>query len=197
MTGRRGRHLKTRAATTGGTAQHHDLYRDVTDAIASLPAYFRTETRISGIMATDLHTLNTVLGASIEEQVVSTLNQMRTTWDPRDRYALYRFVRQAQTFPDVLLRRASDDDVLLGMELKGWYLLAKERAEPTLPSHRGRLRRARSDRRRPLGPGQRDPRFADRIRAVRHAREGGGQASQPSLAACQKDRLGHGHPCTR
>ena len=120
-----------RSATTSEGDQHRDLYRDVRDAIASLPTYFRTETRISGILATDLHTLNTVLGATIEEQVISTLNQIRSTWDPNGQYALYRFVRQAQTFPDVLLRRASDNDILLGIELKGWYLLAKER-EPSL-----------------------------------------------------------------
>ena len=107
------------------------LYGNVREAIASLPLYFRTETHIAGIMATDLHTLNTVLGATIEEQVVRTLNQARNTWDSEDEYALYSFVRQAQTFPDVLLRRSSDGDVLLGIELKGWYLLAKER-EPSL-----------------------------------------------------------------
>ena len=107
------------------------LYGNVREAIASLPLYFRTETHIAGIMATDLHTLNTVLGATLEEQVVRTLNQVRNTWDPDDQYALYSFVRQAQTFPDVLLRRASDGHVLLGIELKGWYLLAKER-EPSL-----------------------------------------------------------------
>lgn len=45
--------------------------------------------------------------------------------------ALYSFVRQAQTFPDVLLRGTAAGDVLLGIELKGWYLLAKE-AEPSL-----------------------------------------------------------------
>lgn len=106
------------------------LYQAVKEAIASLPIYFRTETRISGIMATDLHTLNTVLGATIEEQVVRTLNMIRNVWDPDEKYALYSFVRQAQTFPDVLLRRA-DGDILLGIELKGWYLLAKE-AEPSL-----------------------------------------------------------------
>ena len=39
-------------------------------------------------------------------------------------------MRQSQTFPDVLLRRASDGDILLGLELKGWYLLAKE-GEPS------------------------------------------------------------------
>jgi hypothetical protein len=110
---------------------HYQLYKDVRDAISSLPIYFRTETHISGIMATDLHTLNSVLGATIEEQVVRTLNLIRNTWDADENYALYTFVRQAQTFPDVLLRRTSTDEILLGIELKGWYLLAKE-AEPSL-----------------------------------------------------------------
>jgi hypothetical protein len=111
--------------------EHYQLYKDVREAISSLPIYFRTETHISGIMATDLHTLNTVLGATIEEQVVRTLNLIRNTWDPNENYALYSFVRQAQTFPDVLLRKTSTDEILLGIELKGWYLLAKE-AEPSL-----------------------------------------------------------------
>lgn len=115
----------------GSDDEHYQLYKDVREAIASLPIYFRTETHISGIMATDLHTLNTVLGATIEEQVVRTLNLIRNAWDPDEKYALYSFVRQAQTFPDVLLRKASTDEILLGIELKGWYLLAKE-AEPSL-----------------------------------------------------------------
>ena len=110
---------------------HSRLYGNVREAVASLPLYFRTETHIEGVVATDLHTLHTVLGATIEEQVVQTLNLARNTWDPEDEYALYSFVRQAQTFPDVLLRRSSDGNVLLGIELKGWYLLAKER-EPSL-----------------------------------------------------------------
>ena len=111
--------------------EHFRLYKDVRETIACLPIYFRTETHISGIMATDLHTLNTVLGATIEEQVVRTLNLTRNTWDPDEKYALYSFVRQAQTFPDVLLRKTSSGEILLGIELKGWYLLAKE-AEPSL-----------------------------------------------------------------
>ena len=112
-----------------GSWKHSRLYNDVREALMSLPIYFRTETHISGVMATDLHTLNAVLGATIEEQVVRTLNLVRRTWDPEENYALYSFVRQAQTFPDVLLRKGSDGEVLLGIELKGWYLLAKE-AEP-------------------------------------------------------------------
>lgn len=111
--------------------EHYRLYKDVHEAISSLPIHFRTETHIAGIMATDLHTLNSVLGATIEEQVVCTLNLIRNTWDPDEKYALYSFVRQAQTFPDVLLRKTSSDEILLGIELKGWYLLAKE-AEPSL-----------------------------------------------------------------
>jgi hypothetical protein len=42
-------------------------------------------------------------------------------------------VRQSQTFPDVLLRRAGPGDgpeVVMGIELKGWYVLAKEK-EPS------------------------------------------------------------------
>jgi hypothetical protein len=111
--------------------EHYQLYKSIREAIATLPVYFRTETHIAGIMATDLHTLNAVLGATIEEQVVRTLNLIRTVWDPDGRYALYSFVRTPQTFPDVRLKRASGDEILLGIELKGWYLLAKE-AEPSL-----------------------------------------------------------------
>ncbi len=111
--------------------EHAALYKSVREAIATIPVYFRTETHIAGVMATDLHTLNTVLGATIEEQVVRTLNLIRTTWDPEGRYALYSFVRQPQTFPDVRLRKATGDDTIMGLELKGWYLLAKE-AEPSL-----------------------------------------------------------------
>ena len=110
--------------------EHFELYQNVRSAIATPPAYFRTETRISGINVTDLQTLNTALGATIEEQVVTTLNAIRHVWDPDERYSLYSFVRQSQTFPDVLLKRAADNDTLLGIELKGWYLLAKE-GEPS------------------------------------------------------------------
>jgi hypothetical protein len=112
--------------------EHFPLYKSVREAIGTLPVYFRTETHIAGIMATDLHTLNTVLGATIEEQVVRTLNLIRgTTWDADGKYALYSFVRMPQTFPDVRLRKVSGDEVLMGIELKGWYLLAKE-GEPSL-----------------------------------------------------------------
>lgn len=114
--------------------EHYHLYARVKDALYSLPLYFKTETVISGITATDIFTLNATLGATIEEQVVQTLNGMRPIWDPDEKYRNFGFIRQAQTFPDVLLRRASgvlsEKDIILGLELKGWYLLAKE-GEPS------------------------------------------------------------------
>lgn len=114
---------------------HAALHSRVQEALLSLPFYFRTETFIEGIVATDIFTLNSALGATIENQVVATLNAMRAVWDPEERYSLYSFVRQSQTFPDVLLRRADtggdpEHGILFGIELKGWYLLAKE-GEPS------------------------------------------------------------------
>lgn len=113
--------------------EHAQLHKGVVEALAALPTYFRTETFISGIPATDLHALHGVLGVAIEEQVVATLNTMRGTWDPDGKYALYSFVRQPQTFPDVLLQRppsaaeASEQPLtIMGIELKGWYMLAAE-----------------------------------------------------------------------
>jgi hypothetical protein len=107
--------------------KHYSLWQKLREAVLALPGYFRTSTNVEGLLAADIFTLNAALGATIEEQVVATLNQMRTVWDPAKEYQSYVFVRQAQTFPDVLLqRRRNGKDILVGIELKGWYLLAKE-----------------------------------------------------------------------
>lgn len=114
--------------------EHYDLYRRVIDALYALPALFETSLRIAGVRATDLHTLNTALGASIEQSVVDNLNALRKIWDPDDQYRLYSFVRQAQTFPDVLLQSEAPSgarqNIILGIELKGWFALSKE-GEPS------------------------------------------------------------------
>ncbi len=93
-----------------------------------LPGFFKFGTRIEGIDATDLFSLNSVLGTSIEVQVVHTLNKMRSIWDPDEEWVGYRFERQSQTFPDVRLvrRGTSEPEIAMGIELKGWYLLSKE-----------------------------------------------------------------------
>lgn len=113
--------------------EHRSLWNGVRAALAALPAYFHSDTFIEGISATDIFTLNSALGATIENQVVDTLNQIRNVWDEGDKYRTYAFVRQPQSFPDVVLKNLADPLArpLLGIELKGWYLLAKE-AEPSL-----------------------------------------------------------------
>ena len=109
--------------------QHYDLWRRVRNAIFACPDRFSTLTQIEGLMATDIFTLNTTLAATIEESVVKTLNDLRSVWDPEGDYEAYSFERQPQTFPDVVLReRDNGDNIILGIELKGWYLLAKEEA---------------------------------------------------------------------
>lgn len=40
------------------------------------------------------------------------------------------FKRQAQTFPDVVLASSGKSEIVLGIELKSWYVLAKE-GEPS------------------------------------------------------------------
>jgi hypothetical protein len=109
------------------------LYKRVTDAIYSIPIYFSTETNISGIMVADIFTLNTALSATIEDQVVATLNRMREIWDPDNKYPQYSFIRRSQSFPDVVFASNTPSDeekIIMGIELKGWYVLAKE-GEPS------------------------------------------------------------------
>ncbi|SHG13708.1 hypothetical protein SAMN05443575_1476 [Jatrophihabitans endophyticus] len=104
------------------------LYDGVHAALAALPVYFDFDNPIAGIDATDLHNLNTLMGAAIEVQVVETLNGIRSVWDPNRTWAEYSFVRSSQAFPDVRLARRTPQgfEVIFGIELKGWFLLAKE-----------------------------------------------------------------------
>jgi hypothetical protein len=67
--------------------------------------------------------------------VVDSLNDVRELWDPTGEYKLYSFIRQAQVFPDVRLETTAPDvpdadKILMGIELKGWFVLAKE-GEPS------------------------------------------------------------------
>lgn len=98
-----------------------------------MPSRFESDLVISGVLAPDLFAFNSSLAATIEEQVVAALNRLRETWDPDNTYALYQFERQPQIFPDVILKAQDPNkkpQILMGIELKGWYVLAKE-AEPS------------------------------------------------------------------
>ena len=75
-----------------------------TARLFAVPDHFTTPTVIEGLLATDIFTLNAPLAATIEESFVNTLNTLRPVWDPDSQYQTYSFVRQSQTFPDVILR---------------------------------------------------------------------------------------------
>ena len=108
--------------------QHAELHARVIRALHAIPAHFSTELKLDGIIATDVQALNSTLGAAIEAQAVETLNNMRPVWDPENRYMRFAFQRQAQVFPDVLLKAEDNgQEIALGIELKGWYLLSKEK----------------------------------------------------------------------
>lgn len=112
---------------------HAELYERVRSALFALPATFESDLFITGVAVTDLQNFNTSLGATIEAQTVEALNALRVAWDPDAQYSSYRFVRQAQRFPDVILRSlepGAAEPIIMGIELKGWYALAKE-GEPT------------------------------------------------------------------
>ncbi len=109
-----------------------EVWQRVQEALIALPNYFRSETNIEGVGATDLFTLSSTLGASIEVQVVRTLNLIREVWET-DEVKLYGFRRYEQVFPDVRFELGlpnGNREVKFGIELKGWYLLSKE-AEPS------------------------------------------------------------------
>lgn len=100
-------------------------------ALNALPHYFTSKIYIEGLAATDLFSMNTLLGGAIEEQTVAVLNSLRTTWDPQGTWYDRSFVRFPESFPDVrLVRDPNDPAPVIGIELKGWYLLSKEQ-EPS------------------------------------------------------------------
>lgn len=111
-----------------------ELRAGVIRALRAVPMHFSSTINIEGLSATDLFSMNTLLGGAIEDQTVATLNATRAIWDPTRKWADYEFRRYAESFPDVRLEGGANESPLIGIELKGWYLLAKEE----MPSFRFR-----------------------------------------------------------
>lgn len=86
--------------------EHFELWKRIFVLFENLPKQFESIITVSGIAATEVYTFGAVLGATIEEEVVRTLNILRSEWDPEDKYNNYLFVRQPQTFPDIVLKGA-------------------------------------------------------------------------------------------
>lgn len=117
--------------------KHIELYKAIEAALYAVPAYFRSELNVVDVEAIDLFQFNSPLAGAIEIQTVRALNGLRELWDPDSNYPDYTFVRQSQRFPDVVLRSDNPDanpQILMGIELKGWYALAKE-GEPSYRMH--------------------------------------------------------------
>ena len=106
------------------------LREGVIRALQAVPMHFTSPINIEGLSAIDLFSLNTLLGGAIESQTVATMNAMRSIWDPEGKWVNYEFRRYAESFPDVRLESNNGAEPLIGIELKGWYLLAKE-CEPS------------------------------------------------------------------
>lgn len=109
---------------------HFSLWKRVTEAIKDIPEHFKTKISVSGVNATDIFTFGPSINSAIERNVALTLNHMRDEWDPDDDYESYEFIRQAETFPDFLLKNRVKNDIIMGIELKSWFLLSKEK-EPS------------------------------------------------------------------
>ena len=110
---------------------HFKIWERIDDLIYSVPAYFKTELLVKGINVTEIFSVGGAFASVVEDQFVSILNNLRNIWDPDSEYADYAFVRQSQTFPDVLLKSLRDEnEIILGIELKSWYVLSKE-GEPS------------------------------------------------------------------
>ena len=67
-------------------------------ALNALPHYFSSKINIEGLTATDLFSLNTLLGGAIEEQTVAILNSMRSIWDPDGIWYNREFIRFPESF---------------------------------------------------------------------------------------------------
>ncbi len=110
---------------------HYELWMRTRNLLKELPTYFKSTLNItSAVNVTEIYAFGTALSYTIEEEVVNTLNKEKELLDPDGKYCEYSFTRQAQSFPDVLFLNSEKGDIIMGIELKSWYLLAKE-GEPS------------------------------------------------------------------
>ena len=82
--------------------EHFAFWQKVYDLLEALPNYFQSEILIKGLNVTDIYAVGNLFSAVIESQIVDILNKLRDVWYDENNYSNYVFVRQSQTFPDVL-----------------------------------------------------------------------------------------------
>jgi len=117
------------------TWKHHTVYTRVRRLLAH-PGFMPQGRRIPKDFTRfldpldGLSGLNDTVGHMVESLATEALNRARKEWDPNGDYADYEFVLRKRKFPDVVLqhKRRRGKDILFGIELKSWNLLAKEGA---------------------------------------------------------------------
>lgn len=111
--------------------EHYGVWRDIRSAVGLIRKEFNSAISVSGVSACDLHTWGSVLSAAVEIEVVKCLNGVRNAWDGRGKYGDCSFRRQPERYPDVVLTCGDRrEDIVLGIEIKSWYVMAKE-GEPS------------------------------------------------------------------
>ncbi|MBC6937083.1 MAG: hypothetical protein DWB42_14765 [Chloroflexi bacterium] len=73
--------------------EHYLLWQNVVAALTRIPLYFQSAISVSGINATELYAFGNVLGLTIEQELVRTLNNLKSEWDAGNHYPHARFVR--------------------------------------------------------------------------------------------------------
>ncbi|GCL39588.1 hypothetical protein SR1949_47150 [Sphaerospermopsis reniformis] len=101
------------------TWEYFELWTKINELIRTLPNFFQSQIVVKGINATDVYAVGSLFSSAIESSLVEGLNKMRNIWDPENKYLSFAFKRQSQTFPDVLLVDAiNNDKIIFGIELK-------------------------------------------------------------------------------
>lgn len=99
--------------------RHGSLYEQIPELLDRVPAEFTSDVHIEGLDATDVFGLNEILASSVENQVTNSLNRLLSEPNLDEEYRDHEFVRQSQTFPDVLFENSAESDgPLMGIELK-------------------------------------------------------------------------------
>lgn len=111
--------------------EHCGVWTDVRSAVGLIRKESSSAIPVGGISACDLHAWGRVLSAAVEIEAVKCLNEVRSVWDGRKKYGSYAFRRQPERCPDVVLACGKRrEDIVLGIEVKSWYIMAKE-CEPS------------------------------------------------------------------
>lgn len=110
---------------------YYEMWRVIKTLLLKMPEYFESSLVLSGMSdVREIYKLGQLLSGIVEEEFVRTLNELQEHWNPEKRFGNLYFFRQPEAFPDVILGKEGEESPIMGIELKTWYLLSKEK-EPS------------------------------------------------------------------